>query len=610
MSNKKILQGISLLLSLILITSIFPIDVNGQTTDTGIVTDTATESTKNSIIAYFGIVSSNSYIRIEPSAKTGKNIMGVDGNPITLSKGFVVQILGQVPSQDTSYPNDWYKIRYVYMNTGVEYECYIYSDNVIKRPAAIYSLSDNEFENSISLFPESYKPYLRALHALYPNWKFEARVSTIDFTQFVKTQAEVKQGNKGETTSQSSIHKTRENESWRKSSSLVDGKSWYHAADDVVAYYSDPRNFLNEVDIFQFESLAYSKTGHTIEGVQKILNGTFMESKKITDLNGNSISYAEAYMIAAEQSKVSPYSLAISTILENGKTGTMLTNGSRGYYNYFGIGSVPGGSPQENGLAFAQTGGSWSQEMKNQCLIPWNTPYKAIVGGALFMGKSYISIGQNTAYFKKFDIFSLEDGTAIHQYMQDIEYPVKEALQAYKNYSALGILAYSRTFIIPVYQNMPEIPTALPGTTALSLVADAGKDMILSSSYKMTGDYISGIQPGISLEAFKTGFILGQGVTMTVNGDKVGTGTTVVFTKEGLTKTYTVVIRGDINGDSKVDVSDLLMIRNQILDTTTLTPSQMIAANIDGQGGIEIVDLLNLRNGIIGTYTITQENIK
>ncbi|MBR4881134.1 MAG: hypothetical protein IKU19_04330, partial [Clostridia bacterium] len=533
-----------------------------------------------------------------------------DDKPITLPKGVVLQILDQVPSQDTSYPNDWYKIRYVYMATGDEHECYIYSDNVTKRPAAVYSASDEEFEKSIMLFPESYKPYLRALHSIYPNWTFEARVSTIDFNQFVKTQAEVKEGNKGETTSQSSIHYTREDTSWRKSNALVDGKSWYHAADDVVAYYSDPRNFLNEVDIFQFESLGYSKTGHTAEGVQKLLSGTFMENATITDTNGNTISYADAYMIAAEQSKVSPYSLAISTILENGKTGTMLTNGSRGYYNFFGIGSVPGGSPQENGLAFAKTGGNWSQEMKNQCLIPWDTPYKAIVGGALFMGKSYISIGQNTAYFKKFDVFSLEDGTAIHQYMQDIEYPVKEAYQAYKNYSSLGILAYSRTFIIPVFQNMPEIPVALPGTTALSLVADAGKDMIISSAYKISGDYISGIQPGVSLEAFKSGFVLGDGVTMTINGDKIGTSTAVKFTKEGLTKIYTVVIRGDINGDSEINVSDLLMIRNQILETTTLTPSQMIAANIDGQGGVEVGDLLNLRNGILGTYTISQENIK
>jgi|GEM_PF-2556050 len=608
MPNKKLLRTVSLVLSLILITGIFPIEARGETTD-GSAADSTTVA-PSAVIAYFGIVNSSSYIRTAPSVKAGKTFDGTDGKPITLSKGVVLQILDQVPSQDPSYPNDWYKIRYVYMATGDEYECYIYSDNVTRRPAAIYSAADADFEKSIMLFPESYKPYLRALHSIYPNWTFEARVSTIDFNQFVKTQAEVKEGNKGETTSQSSIHYTREDTSWRKSNSLVDGKSWYHAADDVVAYYSDPRNFLNEVDIFQFESLGYSKTGHTAEGVQKLLSGTFMENATVTDTEGNTISYADAYMIAAELSKVSPYSLAISTILENGKTGTMLTNGSRGYYNFFGIGSVPGGSPQENGLAFAQTGGKWSQEMKNQCLIPWDTPYKAIVGGALFMGKSYISIGQNTAYFKKFDIFSLEDGTAIHQYMQDIEYPVKEAYQAYKNYSSLGILAYSRTFIIPVFQNMPEIPTALPGTTALSLVADAGKDMIISSSYKISGDYISGIQPGVSPEVFKSGFILGEGVTMTVNGDKIGTGTGIKFTKEGLTKIYTVVIRGDINGDSKVDVSDLLMIRNQILETTTLTPSQMIAANIDGQGGIQVGDLLNLRNGILGTYTISQENIK
>ena len=34
--------------------------------------------------------------------------------------------------------------------------------------------ADGNFEEQISSFPESYKNSLRALHSIYPNWKFYA----------------------------------------------------------------------------------------------------------------------------------------------------------------------------------------------------------------------------------------------------------------------------------------------------------------------------------------------------------------------------------------------------------------------------------------------------
>ena len=37
------------------------------------------------------------------------------------------------------------------------------------------------FEKSISAFPDSYKPYLRALHSKYPKWKFVPYNTGINF---------------------------------------------------------------------------------------------------------------------------------------------------------------------------------------------------------------------------------------------------------------------------------------------------------------------------------------------------------------------------------------------------------------------------------------------
>ena len=566
---------------------------------------------QSAIVTYWGIVNSSSYIRTAPSVETGVKLLDSTGYPISLAKGFVLQIIDQVKSLDSNYPNDWYKVRYVNVTTGIETECYIYSDNVTKRLAAVYTASmDLDFEASISQFPSTYIPYLRALHELYPEWEFEAVQTSFDFDAFVKEQTRIFAGNGGETASLSSVHYTRSNPAWRKTNELVDGNSFYHASDEVVAYYLDPRNFLNEVDIFQFESIGYRKDDQTIEGVENLLHGSFMNEKYIKDLQGNSLTYAEAYMEAAEASGVSPYNLAISTILENGKTGTMLTNGSGGYYNFYGVGSVPGGSPMVNGLTFARTGGSWSQSMKEECMIPWNTPYKAIVGGAIFMGKSYISIGQNTAYFKRFDIFSMESGSSyLHQYMGDVEYPVKDGFQSYNTYSSLGILQQKKTFIIPVYKNMSQVQYALPGTTSMVLVSNPEDKPILQSSYRFSDDYITNVSPGTSLSGFKNGLILGQDAEMSIAGDDIGTGTVVKLTYKGETKEYRIVIRGDVNGDSQITITDLLMLRNHVLGTIELTPYQLTAANIDGDNEISMVDILKLRDGILGTYIISQEII-
>lgn len=608
--NDTAIRILCVIMALLLLSSVFPLQIYAETeTGENSNTDQTATQTPSSAIAYFGIVNSDSYIRYGPSTSGYEKVSDKNGTAITLAKGIVLHIIDQVKSEDPNHPNDWYKVRYIYMATGEEIDCYIYSDNVTKRNAAYYiSSADTAFETSIADFPEGYKPFLRALHEVYPNWKFTPYNTGIDFKTFVALQAKVTSGNQGENTSYSSLHYTRTNPDWRKGSTLVDGKSWYHASDDVVAYYLDPRNFLNEVDIFQFESIAYNESIQGIEGVESLITGTFMENKEISKPDGTKISYAEAYMEAAKQSGVSPYSLVISTILENGKSGTKLTSGSNKYYNYFGIGSVPGGSPQQNGLNFAQTGGTWSAEMKQLCMIPWDSAYKAIVGGAIFMGKSYISIGQNTSYYKRFDVFSMVDGTYIHQYMQDIEYPVKEAFQAYNNYTSLGLVDHERNFVIPVYNNMPQDPPALPGTTPLTVTTPLqASAAITATSYNFTVKNITKIKPGTTVEQFKQNITLAEGAQITISNNTIGTGTSVKLFLDNASTEYKIVIRGDISGDGEINTVDMLILRDYILGTKKLSDEQLIAADVDGKNGITMADMLQFRNAMLDAYEISQE---
>ena len=93
-------------------------------------------------------------------------------------------------------------------------------------------------------------------------------------------------------------------------------------------------NFLNETNIFMFESL-YSKSYHTKEGVEKILAGSFMANKVCP---GSEKTYAEVLLEAGEKNNVSPYMLASRLIQEQGRKGTSsLISGTyagyEGYYN-------------------------------------------------------------------------------------------------------------------------------------------------------------------------------------------------------------------------------------------------------------------------------------
>lgn len=247
-----------------------------------------------------------------------------------------------------------------------------------------------------------------------------------------------------------------------------DGSSWVCASPVATAYYLDPRNFLTEDKIFQFESLSYVPSIHTEAGVEAILKGTFMSNIKICNFyqneNYGEKTFAQAIMYAAEVSKISPYHIASRIKQEvtiGNKPSKSVSGTVSGYENLFNFCNIkaspkvtaenPKGDSVINGLIYARERG-------------WNNPEKAIVDAAKWIGEEYISLGQDSLYLQKWDILGKVWGLYSHQYMTNIQGVASESTSIRDSYKKMfGDLTNTTfNFIIPMYKNIPKTISKYP----------------------------------------------------------------------------------------------------------------------------------------------------
>ena len=265
---------------------------------------------------------------------------------------------------------------------------------------------------------------------------------------------------------------------------------WVDCSRQAVEYTMDPRNFLNEVRIFQFETLSFEEATSTKSTIEKILYGTEFYNKKVDYYNSsgalistNSL-YSDLILNAGRTSRVSSLHLASRIKQEVGPflshssiSGTV--DGFKGLYNFYNIGATSSSEPMgaiKNGLQYAKDGKGMSSDKKAKYLIPWDNKEKAITGGAIFIGESYINVGQNTIYLQKFDVNDDRKGTLFtHQYMTNVLAPYSEGKSTYNGYKNGNILNSNLSFLIPVYENMPELPTETPNINPNDYTSDNTK---------------------------------------------------------------------------------------------------------------------------------------
>lgn len=211
-------------------------------------------------------------------------------------------------------------------------------------------------------FPESYVTKLAALHEKYPNWEFKVYNTGLDWQTAVNGERDP------HSKQRIGVYESKSLPadylcSCSKCKGVVQDSS-YAASEKAVKYYMDPRNWLDEKHIFQFET-TNGGSGQTREGVESILKGTWMYKSTVryTNTYGNqklydsTLKYSDIIMQAAAKSGLAPYYIASKIKQEVGSSSSSYAGGSRGtvmpfqgIYNYFNIGAYNGAN---DGLAWA-----------------------------------------------------------------------------------------------------------------------------------------------------------------------------------------------------------------------------------------------------------------
>lgn len=329
--------------------------------------------------------------------------------------------------------------------------------------------------SKLANYPEIYTA-VQELKVAHPNWTFTILYTGLDWNTVIQNETAHIYNENNELSCRSLVHNsliTGNVYDWvceELGFSPQDNGSWYCASNKTASYYIDPRNWLNETYIFAFETLSFNSNVHTVEGVQAILAGSFMDTDTISYIDTNGVtqtinkSYAQIIYDAGKANNVSPYHLAARILQEQGEGGSALISGSyqytdgtvyTGYYNYFNIGATASSGGEaaiiKNGLEKAKS--------EN-----WSTPELAIIGGASFLKGGYIGNYQDTLYLQKFNVDNSNKYSVYgHQYQQNLSAPFTEGSEVYDAYEELGILEENFNFIIPVYENMPSTASVKPG---------------------------------------------------------------------------------------------------------------------------------------------------
>lgn len=621
--------------------------------------------------------SEKNYIRKAPGSN--EKLTDVDNDTILLDKNHKVEILETVKYNG----QDWYKIFTNYYSSN--YVGYIYSGYFKNKKT--YTLDDDYIkELNKKGFPESYAIPLAKLHAQYSNWNFEVSKygNGLDWNSVIEGEYNPVYKNLIQNSSDESL--------WSTDPSVYsDGEYktfenyWHAPTKQTISFYIDPRNWFNEKNIFMFEQLSYNASLHTLDAVESILEGTFMDGS--FKYNNKEITYAQTFIDAAVKWKTSPIQLASRVIQEQGinGSGTINMDGGDGklYYNFFNI-NVSGDNLIEKALATAKKNG-------------WDNPYKSIVDGSKLIANGYTAIGQDTLYYQKFNTISDKYGLYTNQYMANVRVLPTESLSIYNSYKSNNFLNNKFTFKIPVYLNMPNETTlsinensennlsnlvvtncnlnpsfysgatkytcsvkedvnsvkvsadaasqyaSIKGTGKYKLTEDTTKikvvvtaangdsktytiivnkvksgtetaaDVVSHLGYNNKDNILSNIPVGeniININAdISSEFKLAIVSFKNSKGEKkanglVATGDKMIISVNGNKTEFTLKITGDVNGDGRISVGDIAMIKGNILEKNTINGVQLLAADLNGDGRISVADFGMVKAHLLGKRII------
>lgn len=124
-------------------------------------------------------------------------------------------------------------------------------------------------------------------------------------------------------------------------------------------------------------------------------------------------------------------------------------------------------------------------------------------------------------------------------------------------------------------------------------------------------NYLFGFELGTSLTAMRQSFLAIKGVSIAElqanNSQTVATDIKLTLGIGNTTHNYILVIKGDVNGDGKIQATDYVKIRNHIMSKSQLTGASLQAADINQDGKVQATDYVKVRNHIMSKSIIEQK---
>lgn len=141
------------------------------------------------------------------------------------------------------------------------------------------------------------------------------------------------------------------------------------------------------------------------------------------------------------------------------------------------------------------------------------------------------------------------------------------------------------------------------------------QDVVSSIGFSNSNNILSGAVPGtnsqniikdIKAKYASADIKLTNKNNQTKTSGVLATGDKLVVTNNNVTNTFTISIKGDVSGDGNIDISDLAMIKANMLGKNALSGANLKSSDINNDGKIDISDLAMVKAHMLGKIKITK----
>lgn len=132
-------------------------------------------------------------------------------------------------------------------------------------------------------------------------------------------------------------------------------------------------------------------------------------------------------------------------------------------------------------------------------------------------------------------------------------------------------------------------------------------DIVSKMGVKVNGSIMYGISPGTVVSTLINTVSSNKGKATIVDSNNkskttgnLATGDKITITGTSETKEFTIAVRGDVNGDGEVKLSDMIIVQSHILKKLTLKGVQFYAGDVNYDSSVKLSDMIIIQSQILG----------